>query len=449
MAKKPTSVEIRSYQVGFGDCFLLSFIYGKDDKRHVLIDFGTTELPKRGRPPKQAKASEHMQKVAELIREDCGGGLTAVVATHRHADHISGFGTEEGKTGKSGEIIRSLKPKLVIQPWTEDPAAAKDATHATGDSLRSTKGFVAGLAAMHSVANAVCELTDRPPAWMGAALAKELRFLGMDNLANKAAVENLIAMGRAKGAKAVWARHGSNAGLGSLLPGVKVRVLGPPDLQQSAKIRKQRSRDADQFWHLLAGPLALRARAPLARGLGHPAPGRTRHTARTPPEARWFRDRLNRLRGQQLLEIVRSLDDQMNNTSLILLFEAGGKKLLFPGDAQIENWSYALEDAPDHEATHALLADVDVYKVGHHGSLNATPKKLLWERFTKRGSKPGKRLKAVLSTLPGKHGKTANDTEVPRRPLLDALRKETDLSNTNDLKFGADPEMSRLISIPL
>jgi hypothetical protein len=155
------------------------------------------------------------------------------------------------------------------------------------------------------------------------------------------------------------------------------------------------------------------------------------------------------LRGQQLLEIVRSLDDQMNNTSLILLFEAGGKKLLFPGDAQIENWSYALEDAPDHEATHALLADVDVYKVGHHGSLNATPKKLLWERFTKRGSKPGKRLKAVLSTLPGKHGKTANDTEVPRRPLLDALRKETDLSNTNDLKFGADPEMSRLISIPL
>jgi hypothetical protein len=449
MAKKPVSVELRSYQVGFGDCFLLSFIYDKDDRRHLLIDFGTTELPKRGKPPKQAKAAEHMEEVAKLIAEHCGGRLTAVVATHRHADHISGFGTDEGKTGKSGEIIRSLRPKVVIQPWTEDPGAARDATHATGDSLRSRKGFVAGLAAMHSVANAVCELTNRPPAWMGAALAKELRFLGMDNLANKSAVENLIAMGKAPGSRAVWARHGSNAGLGRLLPGVKVHVLGPPTLQPTGKIRKQRSRDAGQFWHLLAGPPALRLSAPLAHGLGRSGRARSGSRARTPPEARWFRDRLNRMRGQQLLEIVRSLDDQMNNTSLILLFQVGGKKLLFPGDAQIENWSYPLEDAPDHEATRALLAEVDVYKVGHHGSLNATPKKLLWEGFTERGSKPGKRLKAVLSTLPGKHGKIANDTEVPRRPLLDALRKETDLSNTNDLKFGADPEMSQLIPIPL
>jgi hypothetical protein len=38
----------------------------------------------------------------------------------------------------------------------------------------------------------------------------------------------------------------------------------------------------------------------------------------------------------------------MNNTSVILFFEVGSKKLLFPGDAQIENWSYALEDARDH-----------------------------------------------------------------------------------------------------
>jgi hypothetical protein len=151
-------------------------------------------------------------------------------------------------------------------------------------------------------------------------------------------------------------------------------------------------------------------------------------------EARWFRDRLQGLRGAQVLEIVRSLDDQMNNTSVILLFEVGRKKLLFPGDAQIENWSYALEDAPDHKKTHALLANVDFYKVGHHGSLNATPKKLLWEGFKKRGA--GKHLKTMLSTLPGKHGKARNDTEVPRRPLLKALEAESDLSNTHDLKSG-------------
>jgi hypothetical protein len=428
MVTKPRKVELRSYQVGFGDCFLLSFVYSKDDKRHVLIDFGTTELPK-GRKP-----SDYMPKLAKQIADDCGGMLTAVVATHRHADHINGFGTD-GKTGKSGEIIRALKPKVVIQPWTEDPQAAKNARRATTDSPRSTKGFIAGLAAMHAVADAVLALTKRPPAWMGVQLTKELRFLGMDNIANRSAVENLIAMGKARGAKAVWVRHGSNPGLASLLPGVKVQVLGPPSLEQSEKIRKQRSRDVDQFWHLLAGPPALRAQAPLAKGLART--GRAGRIARTPPEARWFRDRLQRLRGQQLLEIVRSLDDQMNNTSVILLFEVGSKKLLFPGDAQIENWSYALEDARDHKATRALLASVDLYKVGHHGSLNATPKKLLWEGFKKRGS--SKRLKTVLSTLPGKHGKARNDTEVPRKPLLKALQEESDLKNTNnpkDLKSG-------------
>ena len=87
MATSPKSVEIRGYQVGFGDCFLLSFVYSATDKRHVLIDFGTTELPTRGTPRKAAKASEHMPQVASHIAKVCGGSLTAVVATHRHADH--------------------------------------------------------------------------------------------------------------------------------------------------------------------------------------------------------------------------------------------------------------------------------------------------------------------------------------------------------------------------
>jgi hypothetical protein len=131
------------------------------------------------------------------------------------------------------------------------------------------------------------------------------------------------------------------------------------------------------------------------------------------------------MRGQQWLEIVRSLDDQMNNTSVILLFEVGSKKLLFPGDAQIENWSFAFEDAPNHETTRALMADVDLYRVGHHGSLDATPKKLLWGGFSKRGRSSGKRMKTVLSTLRNKYGKASSDIEVPRKPLLMALIEET------------------------
>src|SRR5512144_1335255 len=114
MANNPIGVEVRAFQVGFGDCFLVSFEYSKNDKRHVLIDFGTTELPKGLKP------SEHMPKVARAIKQECGGRLAAVVATHRHADHISGFATD-GKSGHSGEIIAECQPQLVLQPWTEDP----------------------------------------------------------------------------------------------------------------------------------------------------------------------------------------------------------------------------------------------------------------------------------------------------------------------------------------
>lgn len=45
MAAAPKSLMIRSYHVGFGDCFLLSFAYGPRSERHVLIDFGSTGLP--------------------------------------------------------------------------------------------------------------------------------------------------------------------------------------------------------------------------------------------------------------------------------------------------------------------------------------------------------------------------------------------------------------------
>ncbi len=435
MAAGPSAVEIRTYQVGFGDCFLLSFVYSSE-RRHVLVDFGTTGLPKRGKTA--LKPSQHMAAVAKDIQQVCGGKLTAVVATHRHRDHISGFATDNSNGG-SGKIIAACKPKLVLQPWTEDPKAAKDARSATGDTNRSPKRFVASLAAMHRLAEHVWNVARRPPPSMSVAAAKQLQFLGMDNIQNESAVKNLIAMGEARGAKAVFARHGSPSGLERLLPGVKVHVLGPPDLTQTEKIRRMRSSDPDQFWQLLGGERALRAMriAPIEPG------SRSVRERSVPAEARWFRDRISSLSADELLEIVRMLDDQMNNTSLILLLEAGKKKLLFPGDAQIENWSYALQDSPGAKQTLSLLKEVDLYKVGHHGSRNATPKKLLWENFSKRGTG---RMQALLSTMPGKHGTPAKKTEVPRKTLLEALETETRLVNTHEFAAG---ELCETISVKL
>jgi hypothetical protein len=131
---------------------------------------------------------------------------------------------------------------------------------------------------------------------------------------------------------------------------------------------------------------------------------------------------------------VRNLDDAMNNTSVILLLEIGEKVLLFPGDAQIENWSYALSKT---DTVEPLLTNVNLYKVGHHGSLNATPK-TLWGLFKNKGDAANaQRLITLMSTRPGKHGSIANHTEVPRTPLVDALKAESTLVDTEDLTDGA------------
>ncbi|MES1245175.1 MAG: hypothetical protein ABUT39_26455 [Acidobacteriota bacterium] len=91
-------------------------------------------------------------------------------------------------------------------------------------------------------------------------------------------------------------------------------------------------------------------------------------------------------------EFALQLDNATNNTSLALAFEVGppgeGKVLLFPGDAQVGNWRSwfgkvklgqrelgkdMVWKAGSHDVTaEDLLRRTVLYKVGHHGSHNAT-----------------------------------------------------------------------------
>src|SRR3546814_6513074 len=83
------------------------------------------------------------------------------------------------------------------------------------------------------------------------------------------------------------------------------------------------------------------------------------------------------------------------------------------------------------------LSKVNVYKVGHHGSLNATPKDL-WNGFEARGSsKTANRLRSFLSTKDGVHGSAERHTEVPRASLVDALEKQSTLYDTRTLASDA------------
>jgi hypothetical protein len=435
----PKKVTIRTYQVGFGDCFLLTFNYGAKD-RHVLIDFGTTGTP-------QHNDDQQLLAIAQDIQKQCNGKLDAVVATHRHRDHIRGF----DKTKKYGKIVASLNPDLVLQPWTEDPQAKTDATTATPGANKNLaqSNLLLALDAMHQFSALAVE-EGKSLSARGAGTA-DLVFVGEDNLANKPAVENLAEMGQAH----EYVNCGMATTLSQLLPGVKIWILGPPTLKQSEAIKKESATNPDEFWQLQAGA-QWQAQAnfwslqvetvrkhvsdqPLfdVRGTKN---GKGAKKDSFPLETRWFIRKANAIRGDQLLGLVRILDDAMNNTSVMLLLEINGKRLLFPGDAQLENWSYALKASPDQKKFQQLLKSVELYKVGHHGSRNATPKSL-WALFGANADKSS--LTTVVSTMPGKFGQAAKHTEVPRQTLITELEKHSDFHTTEGMsKLSQDITLS-------
>lgn len=434
MATKPTQLTIRAYDVGFGDCFLLSFQYASD-ARHILIDFGSTGLP-----ASKAGQSKYIERIAKQIQADCGGALTAVVATHRHRDHISGF-NNAGNKGP-GAIIRALKPQIVLQPWTEDPEAARDArkptAHLRGAHLHRNL-MLRNLEDMNHFAGFVQQAAQRLSGSHLRSVRAQLDFLGDDNsLKNRDSIVNLMTMGKRKPR---YLYTGARSGLEKLLPGVKVHVLGPPTLEQDPRIKTQTDTQADEFWHLRAGFWARRGAVAKTKGSISAPLFPRQATSRIPWDVRWYRYHAQIEQAEALLSIVRTLDDAMNNTSLILLFEIGDTCLLFPGDAQWENWRYALAQ----EKYKKLLARVNVYKVGHHGSLNATPK-TLWKGFdNKGGAGSAHRLLSLLSTRNGLHG-DSEETAVPRSTLVTALKANSTLIDTRDAKAA---ELSRIQTIPL
>jgi hypothetical protein len=461
---KPVKITLRTYQVGFGDCFLLIFGYADGSEKFMLIDFGSTGLP-------DDFPSDQMLRVAKNIYQRCGKKLHAIVASHRHKDHISGFATSGAKDSElnlsSGEIIAACKPDVVIQPWTEDPKLDDEKVKSQltlldsetmkkqkDDSMFQNKKFGLMLNNMHTVANSVLHEGSR----LGRQNEEGLGFvqpiddkkrdllkgMGDNNVKNLSAVLNLREMGK-KG-KAKFVNYGNNLSDVEKIFGIDIHVLGPPTLQQTNKILKQRSRDDDEFWMITASLQNYWKLQSLSANLyeeqidtnnhkpNHPFPNVVPYENYTPSHTRWFIRRMRNLRAEQLLSIVNILDKSMNNTSVILLMEVGDKKLLFPGDAQIENWEYVLKhtqtvasDEAIRQKFLALLKETDLYKVGHHGSRNATPKTLWDKMFNKKTAEKtssiaekDKAMLTVNSTMEGKHGHT-EATKVPRKSLVEEL----------------------------
>ena len=413
----PDRVTVTMYQVGFGDCFLVSFGYREPaadgrSERHMLVDFGSTHGPRRPRGSPSV-----IEQAAARIEERTGGQLDVVVVTHRHRDHLSGFGDPE-----AAAVIERLAPKLVVRPWTEHPSLPRDAEAPLTNAGEPHADFADRLAAGHRLSAAI-ELLTRDAS--SDSTAGRVAELARDQVPNPRAIAFLDELAERTGG-GEYLSAGKKTAIPEHIPGIQVRVLGPPTIAEHAEIKTQRENDPDEFWLTQLGEIQQVDPQLLDPGTA------TKPPPIPPGPVAWIAEKLARQQVGSLLRIVRTVDDALNNTSLILLVDVGDKRLLLPGDAQIENWSWALEHAPEAADYRELLSGVDLYKVGHHGSRNATPKSLfrLWEEQRDR------RMLAMMSTRPGVHGKS-EATAVPRGPLVEALRGRMQLVRTDELDAGA------------
>ena len=331
------TINVRMYNVGFGDCFLLSFPSG-DGHRHILVDCGAHIKGSLG----------NLQDVARNVQDVTGNHLSAVVATHRHQDHIWGF--ERGR-----ETFREMTIDEIWLPWVEEVA--------NPEAQAIWKGHDAARAALEA------QLAAAPAGVRRTAVEAILLNLKP----NQVALDEL--RGRfGRGADGVHYLHGGCPDLiaPAGIQGLLVKVLGPPKSEEFLK--RMNPPKAERWARATPGDVAAGDPfdAPFDPRWEDPGGGAYWETEETgvfnPAERELFTSSVaNRM------DLAFALEDAVNNSSLVLLFVFGSQSLLMAGDAQWGNWQAWMRG----EGADRVFERVTLYKVGHHGSHNATPRSVI------------------------------------------------------------------------
>jgi beta-lactamase superfamily II metal-dependent hydrolase len=321
-----SNVRVRMYRVGMGDCFLVTIGSGKS-RKHILIDCGV-------HAQSQFKG---LKECVAAIEEETGGQLDVVVATHAHADHISGFGSE-------AEVFSRFEVGEVWLPWLEDlsnPAAKK--LHARTAALTSL--LDAHLAAQGAAKDPLVEWVT-----LNAVGAK-----GRSSTGNNAKALELLRGGFGNRKRTKYLQAGDVLSDAGGIAGLTVRVLAPST--DPAFLSRMNPPESQLYGFSESGDLKEDQLAPFGE--------RWVDSECLLDEA--YRAELVKQCAIPLQALALSVDNYLNNTSLSLLLQYRGKTLLFPGDAQWGNWQSWESD------WESILGEISFYKVGHHGSHNATP----------------------------------------------------------------------------
>lgn len=386
--KPPTSgVTIRMYNTYFGDAYLLAF-RGEDKKPfYMLLDCGIHHLDQRGK--------ERMQLIARDIATATGSKLNILAITHEHTDHLYGFMYAE-------DIFKDFQIDELWLAWTEDEnnEIAKQLKSLYGAKIKALQAAINQLRASNSP--------------FSESLENLLDFDSPLGISDLMGTGDILKFLRSRATKKLEKpedfRTPSEAPI--QLPnvkGVKVYVFGPPT---DAKMIRDLLDSKEMYpgfgvsnigASFEAAVLANVTLTDSAEPASSPTPFDKRYSiskqeAQINPDYKNFFNKTygfdeNPKSGPQwrridtdwlgaTTELALWINNYTNNTSLVLAIELTRVKphkvLLFPGDAQVGNilsWqplSWQDKNTGDKITAPEILNRTVFYKVGHHGSRNAT-----------------------------------------------------------------------------
>jgi beta-lactamase superfamily II metal-dependent hydrolase len=399
MKPPPGGAAVRMYRIGHGDCFLIAFAGENSEKpAFVLIDCGY----KPGSPGKLAQPTK-VKEIAQDIIKTTGGFVDVAIVTHEHQDHVNGL--------TSGNFD-GLEVGKVWFPWTENPEddIANQLRKKFKDRLL---GLIDARFGLQSLGK------DQDVAYIDWLLEFELG----EEAASFNGKQHFQAAGKdpATSANKIAMKFLRDCGKGEpdyLYPHEKIRpvpgaksarafVLGPPrDIDKIDDLNPVGDETFGDDSHAMGAgvgaaaeersrtsPFSRRHVIPLEQAFTdikvggffselYGADGLVVNEAEdgkaVPANATWRR--MTAADAADAGALALAMNNATNNASLVLAFELskGGKVLLFVGDAQAGNWRSWSDDEFNDKGSKVVTADLlertVLYKVGHHGSHNATLK---------------------------------------------------------------------------
>jgi len=425
-AKVRFRAKVRMYRQGLGDCFLVTLprktAVGGRSFYSIMIDCGVI-LGTDG-------AEDKMTRVVEDIALATNGHVDLLLATHAHWDHLSGF-------VQAADVFKKrMKIDEVWMPWTEDP------DDPNGRKLRDDRDR-----AVSALRMSLAQVNLAGDTEAASELSGLLEFFGI-GAATASGLDAARGLGRVR-----YCRP-TDPPVEEATTGVRFYVMGPPRDDNFLKRTNPSVRNPETYG-LAVDLLTMNAAAVRAGGTTD-SPFSTLFAIPMPAAQamEFFRKRYWRADGRDqwrnietaafadACELALQLDKVTNNTSLVLAIEVpDGDVLLFPADAQVGNWQSwgTLKWAVGNNEVEGkdLLNRTILYKVGHHGSHNAT--------LQANGLELMKKLEVALIPVDEATARKKGWSQMPFPRLVDALESHARLVIRSDKpppatrKVHADP----------